>query len=77
MTMINFDSLKILSFPHLSFWRLEVIAGDDVNEEVKLIKLSDGHGDVIPLENKKLDIYISHIYQASQSAILVLSAENS
>lgn len=53
MTMINFDSLKLLSFLHLSFWRLEVIAGDDVNEEVKLIKLSDGHGDVIPLENRK------------------------
>jgi len=44
--------LKLLSFPHLSFWRLEVIAGNDINEEVKLVKLSDGHGDVIPLEKK-------------------------
>lgn len=46
-------SRKSFSCPHLSLWRLEVIPWDDIDEEVELVKLSDGHGDVISLENRK------------------------
>lgn len=45
-------SSNIFSFAHLSFWRLEVIPWDDIDEEVELVKLGDGHGDVISLENR-------------------------
>lgn len=45
-------SINIFSFPHLSLWRLEVIPWDNINEEVELVKLGDGHGDVISLENR-------------------------
>lgn len=39
---------------HLSFGWLKVISWDNVNEEVKLVKLGDRHGYVIPLGKKKM-----------------------
>ena len=33
---------------------LDVVSRHDVDEEIKLIKLSDGHGDVIPLQSPEM-----------------------
>lgn len=50
----NVNMKKTLSLgSHLSFGWLEVISWDNVNEEVKLVKLGDCHGNVISLIKKK------------------------
>lgn len=36
--------------PHLSLGRLQVVSRHDVDEEVKLVELGDGHSDVVPLQ---------------------------
>lgn len=35
---------------YLSLGRLQVVSRHDVDEEVELVELGDGHGDVVPLE---------------------------
>lgn len=38
-----------VSFSHLALRGLQVVPGHDVDQEVKLVKLCYGHGDVVPL----------------------------
>lgn len=38
---------------HLPFWRFQLIPGDNIDQEIKLIKLGDCHGDVIPLQQQR------------------------
>lgn len=39
--------------PYLTFWRLQVVPGHDVDQEVELVKLCYCHGDVIPLQMER------------------------
>lgn len=44
-------SLKNLwQLSHLALGRLQVVSRHDVDEEVELVELGDGHGDVVPLQ---------------------------
>lgn len=47
------DNRATTSLSHLPLWRLQLISGNDVDEKVKLIKLCNRHGNVIPLEQQK------------------------
>lgn len=38
-----------VSFSHLALRGLQVVSGHNVDQEVKLVKLCYGHGDVVPL----------------------------
>lgn len=40
---------------HLSLGRLQVVSRHDVDEEVELVELGDGHGDVVPLQGSGQD----------------------
>lgn len=42
-----------LSLSYLSFGGFQVVTRHDVDQEVKLVKLRNGHGNVIPLETEQ------------------------
>lgn len=47
------DNSATTSLSHLPLWRLQFISWNDVDKKVKLIKLCNCHGNVIPLEQQK------------------------
>lgn len=46
-------NLEVFFMPYLTFWRLQVVPGHDVDQEVELVKLCYCHGDVIPLQMER------------------------